>query len=1443
MSVLPVGIAASGDEAYTLDNSLRIRQSASAYLSRDFPTAGDRRTHTYSVWVKRGTISTTQYLFGGGYSFSGGQSGLYFTATNNELLFRYNTGVTSLRTSQYFRDVSAWYHIVAVMDSTQSTASERMRLYINGERVTSLSVANYPAQNTESLTNTASIHVIGNESYTGYRFPFDGYMTEINFIDGQALTADDFGEFDATTGVWKPKAYSGTYGTNGFYLPTTATTQAEGFNTVLFTGTSQDNQTISDVGFQPDLVWLKSRSNAQNHYLIDSVRGGNSFLYSNATSAENTTRSWITEFTSDGFTVTDQVISNGYTYAAWTWDAGDNQTSTGISSVAYTGNGVSMKVSGFGFSPDLVWIKNRDAAQHHNLFDSVRGSGKLLYPNLTNAEATSSTHLNSFDSDGFTVGSATSANGAGNECIAWGWDAGDGDPVSNTTGDINSTVKANDATGFSIVSYTGDGNTGGVGSTVGHGLSTAPKVIIYKNRDSSTLNWMVTTTAIDGSVDFSFLNNTLGKFDSTENAPTSSVFSAAYAHNNTSGNDIIAYCFSEVSGISEFGSYQGNGSASGPSVTTGFRPGFLLIKGLDVTGGASWLMVDGTRNPFNPVDASLYADDSAAEGAANRVNFTDTGFEVITTSTLVNENTKNYLYMAFKGSYSDYVSPLNTDGDIDSRVKANTEKGFSVVNWTGSGVADDRVGHGLNSAPELILYKDRNGTGRWYVWTTAIDGSDDYLFLDGTNAANNISSIYTSPTSTTISNFGYGAAPMLAYCWHSVAGYSSFGSYTGTGTSGNSVTGLGFKPAWIMYKRTDTTSNWTIHDITRDPSNEGTKRLYPNLTNAEQTVTGDITFDSDGFTLDGTGGDSNASGGTYIYMAFADTRDAQFNFDASGNKNNWTPNNINSNASSEPSYDIMTDVPTLTDEYTANYATLSPLTLNAGGGAGSSSDGNLKWIGTGGNDNVFGTMAASSGKWYYEIEIVANPTTLVAGWSTTDELADYTQSALVYYNSAGIRNGNRTVVWNTNVTTGLTFSVSDVIGFALDIDSGDLKVYQNNSLVSTITLPTDKGDKWIPAFGDSSATDASFTVNFGQQPFTYTPPTGFLPLNTYNLPDSTIVDGSEYMNTVLYTGDNVNPRTISTGLSPDLTWIKTRSVAQNHALYDVLRGDDLALRSNTTDVESQYGTVELALENGGFTTDVPSGTNSLNYLGRTYAAWNWKANGSGVSNTVGDTNATVSANTTSGFSIVSFNAGAAGNHTVGHGLGVTPEFIVYKDRDSSGYGNWVVFHSAVCTSTSNYLLLNGTGALGSVANSWGSALPTSTVFGFGSNVNVAANDDIIAYCFAAVEGFSSFGSYAGNGSTDGPFIYTGFRPAWIMVKRTNSADNWWMQDNARDPYNVAKHYLSANTTNAEFSNLDVYDYTANGFKIRTTTTAVNASGSTYIYAAFAENPFKNSLAR
>jgi hypothetical protein len=255
-----------------------------------------------------------------------------------------------------------------------------------------------------------------------------------------------------------------------------------------------------------------------------------------------------------------------------------------------------------------------------------------------------------------------------------------------------------------------------------------------------------------------------------------------------------------------------------------------------------------------------------------------------------------------------------------------------------------------------------------------------------------------------------------------------------------------------------------------------------------------------------------------------------------------------------------------------------------------------------------------------------------------------------------------------------------------------------------------------------------------------------------------------------------------------------------------------------------------------------NGVNVSNYnaSGSTYVGWQWKANGAGSSNTQGTITSTVSANTTAGFSIVTYTGDGNNNATVGHGLGVTPSMIIIKRRSVSG--DWIVYQASLSSPTDNYLILNATNA---ATNASGIFSISSTTFGFPTTYNGTnqSGTTYVAYCFAAVAGYSTFGSYTGNGSSDGPFIYTGFRPRFVMIKMSSSTSSWQIKDTARNPYNLADLTLRPNSSDAESSLYWLYDILSNGFKARTTDNEVNTNGGTYVWAAFAENPFKYSLAR
>jgi len=341
----------------------------------------------------------------------------------------------------------------------------------------------------------------------------------------------------------------------------------------------------------------------------------------------------------------------------------------------------------------------------------------------------------------------------------------------------------------------------------------------------------------------------------------------------------------------------------------------------------------------------------------------------------------------------------------------------------------------------------------------------------------------------------------------------------------------------------------------------------------------------------------------------------------------------------------------------------------------------------------------------------------------------------------------------------------------------------------------------------------------------------------------TVVDkGSNYFDTNLYTGNNT-ARNITLNFSPDFVWIRSRDTGgTNHFLQDSVRGTSKIIYSNLTNAETTFtdGYVSSFNSDGySLTTDT---TGYMNYNARTYVGWSWRASdSSAVSNTSGSISSTVSANTTSGFSIVSYT-GTGANATVGHGLGVAPKMIIIKSRGTAGT-NWQVGHQSLSSTPWNSCVrLNSTVAIQTASTLWNNTAPTSSVFTIGSDADPNTNGSAyIAFCWSEVKGFSKFGSYTGNGNADGTFVYTGFKPAWLMLKQSSAAGaQWYMYDNKRSTYNLINSILYPNLSNAEGSGVNQFDFYSNGFKARSSNTDTNDSGQTYVYACFAENPFVSS---
>ena len=841
-----LGSSAAGD--YEVERSLRFNRADTTYVERTPSSNGNKRTWTFSAWIKRGQLTSLQTFFSAG--TNNPDVIVKFTPSDQFEISRYGGSYqTQVTSTQLFRDPSAWYHIVGAVDTTQATASNRVKMYVNGTQITDFAISSYPSQDYEypEINDTGFSNKIGKHGSSSQNF--DGYMTEINFIDGSQLDSSSFAETDAVTGEYKPKKYTGGYGTNGFYLNfsdnsgTTATTLGKDYsgngnnftpyNFVTgdavkdsptnnfcimnihdnnlseasphfvysegnlkaawsFTGTNfdrvhgslfiephdtnkyywemiyeQNNESmmfgvcatdttayeadqrntnpadssesnIAYLRYQPYQnapYILKTDASSSYHGSYLSVQGGANVVdgdvlgfvfdrstgklyvfhngneltdqdYSNNTSVfdavatDKTYAISLIEGDGGGSTKLGYFIANfgqdstfaGNKTAQGNTDAnglGDfyHSVPTGakalcssnlpdptikkpnlhFNTLLYTGNDSSDRdITGVGFQPDFLWIKNRSQADWHMLQDAVRGANKVLHSNSTGVESTDNVngHVNSFLADGFNVdaGAQGNVNENGENYVAWNWNAG-GSTVTNNDGSVASQVRANTSAGFSIVTYTGDNAS----ATVGHGLGVAPKVVMVKRRNG-TGDWII---GHDGLASNAFANNKFLKFSTNStftnslvwgSQPTSTVVQivtgSGATNLNGSSDTYVMYCFSEVAGYSKFGSYTGNGNADGTFVFTGFRPALIISK--KSSGSDSWQLWDNKRDPDNLMHHRLFGNENSTEStsvnsASSQLDFYSNGFKWRGSSNDTNGNGDTYIYLAFAESPFKYA--------------------------------------------------------------------------------------------------------------------------------------------------------------------------------------------------------------------------------------------------------------------------------------------------------------------------------------------------------------------------------------------------------------------------------------------------------------------------------------------------------------------------------------------------------------------------------------------------------------------------------------------------------------------------------------------------------------------------------------------------------------------------------------------------------------------
>ena len=919
------GISANGADASFYNGvatqSLRFDDGSSAYLTRTPSSAGNRLKWTWSGWFKRTTNATASILMAGTQGSNDGQ--IYFTTNTLRILNRASSSINTMKdNSALYRDSSAWYHVVVIWDTAQSDADDRVREYVNGKRITAFGSNTIPSQNTTSILNNNVEHRIGavtnNSSY------FDGYMAEVNFLDGYTVSEtdgylDELGE--VKNGVWIAKEYTGSYGTNGYRLQFNQTGTGTASASTIGADTSGNTNHWTSSGIVAyDCSLLDSPENnfpVLNPLVVSNNTNANTFAEGNieGTTGNNaggnitgsmaipSSGKWYFEFR-------PMAVGNGVFIGLWNPVANQQfsfSTTPVILYVSYNGglrlNGTSPSYGATYSAADTIGVAvdvdngtvtfyKNNASQGATNFDA---SG--LFPVITDWYTSTNIRVrvnfgqDSTFSDARLGGGATSDTGhdysayisATTFRVNSGWNNAGGAPASGMPA-VGDTVQfrntsnqivgsSSGGTDFIVTAITQQGSSGGA---VNNAIVTLNRSILSHSPALDGGSSILAVAA--GSV---FTNNAadsngIGDFVYTPPSGHLALCSANLPELTVGPN-------SATQADNNFTPYIWTGNDTNPRAFTdvGLQADWIWIKKRSGSGTSHHLVADSTRGDGKTMLMNASNQEATNDGNGTVSDTTTAGgFTVDAGSTsdeMVNDGSDTYVAWLWKANGG--TTSSNTDGSITSTVQANTDAGFSIVSYTGTG-ANATVGHGLGVAPKMIIMKRRDADVNWVVYHEEI-GNDREILLNSTGAQTGSNSVYfnnTSPTSTVFSlgsdNYANASSgTYVAYCFAEIEGYSKFGSYIGNANADGPFVYLGFRPAFIMTKNYSSAGgSWGMYDNTRNSSNDaGTLMLRANGSDLDYyhaTYT-PIDFLSNGFKIRNTGGEDNAAQ-SFIYMAFAE---------------------------------------------------------------------------------------------------------------------------------------------------------------------------------------------------------------------------------------------------------------------------------------------------------------------------------------------------------------------------------------------------------------------------------------------------------------------------------------------------------------------------------------------------------------------------------------------